>query len=82
MHQHASWWRAAAVRSCDAGLVDHTECPETVSVCKRTVARAACRFQYVLVELRQDVDHEAYEGLLVQLVCALKLASFYYAIPS
>jgi hypothetical protein len=42
----------AAVRSCDAGLVDHTECPETVSICKRTVARAACPFQYVLVELR------------------------------
>ena len=81
MHQHASWWRAAAVRSCDAGLVDHTECPETVSVCKRTVARAASRFQYVLVGLRlsEDVYQDAYEGLLV---CALKLASFYYEIPS
>jgi hypothetical protein len=39
VHQHASSWRVAAVRSCDAGLVDHAEWPKKLSVCKRTVAR-------------------------------------------
>ncbi len=59
MHPHASSWRVAAVRSCGAGLVDHAECPEKVSVCKRTVAS---RFQYLRVEVRlcEEVDQNEF----------------------
>ena len=88
MHQHASSWRVAAVGSCDAGLVDHAEWPKKVSVCKRTVARllhgssicvSSCVSSCVLVKMliRMRLKHYDFHWFAL-----LKIASFYYAIPS